>query len=400
MKKFFLFAVLASALLSGCGGSADGGNEGSSSSSEDFEEGNDYIEFKRVRLMDKVGFTEPQEAYSILLPKGWKHNADIVWKQPGDACAGTYRKLKASSKDGEYELQVLPDITYVWSDGSNYPLNGEEDGTTYCETRKPIDAEDYLREIFVDEIGNPQIVKVEENPHAVKLMKRHNADTENELRRYGAGNMNFKQSAVNARVKWKNGKEGLVTLGVTILENEVPNNYNGTSTMVYTTQVMQRTVFKYPAKKKEQASNQFAVIMSSFRSNPAWNKAVSGFWKEVRENKHTVHVGRIRMMDEQTRQMGERAIQRGNDRLREMDNEMRSWEQRQSSQDRMHTEFVKTIREVENFQDANGKYEMTSGYEHVWSRNDGNSFILSNNPNFDPSSVFQDQNWKPMKKVQ
>jgi len=65
----------------------------------------------------------------------------------------------------------------------------------------------------------------------------------------------------------------------------------------------------------------------------------------------------------------------------------------------MHTNFIKTIREVENYRDETSKYEMVSGYDHAWSRGDGTSFILSNNPNFDPSSVLQDQRWKEMKKV-
>ena len=45
------------------------------------------------------------------------------------------------------------------------------------------------------------------------------------------------------------------------------------------------------------------------------------------------------------------------------------------------------------------EYEMTAGYEHAWSRGDGTSFILSNDPNFNAASVFQDQHWKQMKKV-
>jgi hypothetical protein len=54
---------------------------------------------------------------------------------------------------------------------------------------------------------------------------------------------------------------------------------------------------------------------------------------------------------------------------------------------------------VENYRDETGKIEMSSGYSHAWSRSDGSSFIMSNNPNFDPSLVFQDQQWKEMKKV-
>ena len=105
------------------------------------------------------------------------------------------------------------------------------------------------------------------------------------------------------------------------------------------------------------------------------------------------------MMDEQTRRMGEAAIRKGNERLQNMDSEMRTWEASQQSQDRIHTNFIKTIREVENYQDETGKIELASGYGHAWSRGDGTSFILSDNPDFDPAFVLKDQNWKEMKKV-
>jgi hypothetical protein len=128
-------------------------------------------------------------------------------------------------------------------------------------------------------------------------------------------------------------------------------------------------------------------------------ETVNTFWKNIRQQKQVAHIGRLEIMDAQTRAIGNAAIAKGNERLRTMDNDMRSWEQQQSSQDRMHTNFIKTIREVENYRDETGKIEMTSAYNHAWSRSDGSSFIMSNDPNFDPSSVFKDQRWKEMKKV-
>ncbi|MGV8878129.1 MAG: hypothetical protein ACOH2A_03765 [Sphingobacteriaceae bacterium] len=53
---------------------------------------------------------------------------------------------------------------------------------------------------------------------------------------------------------------------------------------------------------------------------------------------------------------------------------------------------------MENYSDESGKVELSSGYNHAWSRSDGSSFILSDDPNFDPSAVSQDQQWKGMKR--
>jgi uncharacterized protein (DUF736 family) len=65
----------------------------------------------------------------------------------------------------------------------------------------------------------------------------------------------------------------------------------------------------------------------------------------------------------------------------------------------MHSQFIKTIREVEHYRDETGKVELGAGYQHAWSRNNGSSYILTDNPNFNPASVLQDQQWKEMKKV-
>jgi hypothetical protein len=370
--------------------------------SEKFVEGVDYLVYQRVRMLDKVGFTQPQEAYSMALPKGWSHEDEIIWNQPGTSCAGTFKRIKASSADNKYQFEMKPDLVYSWT--TNQQLlqwNLQNPGSSpYCTYKQPMDAAQYLKTVFgPEELGNPEILKVEPNPYVVEQMQQFNEQTMQELRQYGAGQMQFFQTAINADVRWPDGTAGIIVLGVNVLESIIPNTYTGTYDKSYTTQVSKRTVFRFPAADSAQAKSQFSVIMASFRSNPMWNDAVNKFWKEARQQSHRVHVGRIQMIDEETRRIGQAAIQKGNERLKSMDSDMRSWEASQSSQDRMHTNFIKTIREVENYQDATGKYEMSSFYNHAWSRGDGSTFLMTNNPNLDPAAVFRDQNWKEMKKV-
>ncbi len=370
-------------------------------SSQNFVEGSDYTVFNRVRMMDNTGFTAPVEAYSILLPKGWSKQGEVIWIMPGQSCAGTNAWLKASSADGQFSLQIFPNT--ILSFTTNQQLqqwNMANPGTSpYCRFAQPVGAEQYLRGAFVEEIGRPQILKVESNAAVVAEMQRMAEKGRAELMQYGASDMQVQPSAINAEVKWSDGSEGFVMVGAVVTELTIPNVYTGGYDKSYTTSITKKTVFKYPAGQKEKAAAQFAVIMAGIRSNDAYTTAINSFWKQVRQQSNRTHWEKIKLMDEQTRQMGEATIAKGNARLKEMDNQMRSWEARQSSGDRMHTEFIKTIREVENFRDETGKYEMTSGYNHAWSRGDGTSFVLSDNPNFNAASVFQDQNWKQMKKV-
>jgi hypothetical protein len=57
---------------------------------------------------------------------------------------------------------------------------------------------------------------------------------------------------------------------------------------------------------------------------------------------------------------------------------------------------VQTIREVETWKDPNGTVELSAGYNEAWSRPDG-TYILSNDPLFDPNVAFQ-ENWDRMQK--
>lgn len=365
-----------------------------------FKEGRDYIVMERVRVLDRTGFDQPAEAFSLLLPKGWTHQGEIIWRAPGSGCDGTNQRFRASSADGKFVLEILPAMLWNWSaDPQMNQFNQNMPQTPFCSYGQPMNAEQYLRNVFVGELRQPEITKVAANPMVVQEMQQSNDKGRQELMRYGASDVQFNQTAVNANLRWSDGSEGIVLCGVSIIETTIPNVYNGTYTKSWTSSAAQRIVFRYPAGEGQQASHLLSVIMGSMHTNPNWKNAVNQFWTSVREQKQRVHIGKIKMMDEQTRAMGEAAVKNGQARLNSMDMDLRSWEQRQQSQDRIHTNFIKAIREVETYRDETGRIELSSGYQHAWSRSDGSSFIMTNNPNFDPSSVFLDQRWKEMRKV-
>lgn len=365
-----------------------------------FTEGTDYLVFERVRIMDRQASTQPVEAYSILLPKAWKTEGEVFWTAAGQSCAGTNMGFKARSADGKYSLELLPYFSWSWSSNPQTMQFNQSLGTTpYCSFGQPLDAEQYLRNVFATELQNPVITEVKPNASVVEEMNKLNEKGRRELMRYGASQVNFRNTANVAKVKWNDGTEGLLMCGVGNIESVIPNVYNGTYDKSYTSTAAQRVVFRYPAGKSEEAEKMFTVIIGSFRTNPIWKDAVNGYWASVREQSNREHIGKIQIMDAQTAAIGKATIERGNQRLANMDSQLRNWEAKQSSQDRMHTNFIKTIREVENYRDETGKIELSAGYNHAWSRSDGSSYIMSNSPNFDPSSVFQDQRWQEMKKV-
>lgn len=364
-----------------------------------FEAGKDYTEFKRVKLMDRQGFAQPVEALSMLIPSGWNYEGDIIWTAPGQPCAGTNLFFSAQSPDATSRFDILPNFTWSWSPDPQLNAISQQYNTgQFCNVGEPIDARQFVEQVWAKELGNPEITDIKINPDAIATMGENDEKQRREMMRYGSAGIDFQHSAVTARVNWSDGRSGILFCKVTNAVNYIPNQYNGSIQASYISSTS-RVLYIFPKTEQDNAEQVMTVVVTGVRTNPAWKQASEDFWRDVREKNHVAHIGRIRMMDEQTRQIANQAIQKGNQRLADMDNQMRSWEARQSTNDRIHNDFIKTIRGVEHYQDATGTVELSSGYNHAWSRGDGTSFIMTNNPNFDPSSVFRDQSWTEMKKT-
>ena len=406
--------VFVAIVLASCAdaGSNPAAAQGGASSGKTFVEGKDYTIMERVRFMDNQGFERPAEAFSVLLPKGWKHEGGITWKDM-NACRGEMvtGRWSATSPDGAIEYVSLP--LHTWGSASdpmmqqNMMMQAQNGG---CEFGGPMPAEEYLRQVFGPrELQGATITEVKENGAARQEMDQQSQRTLDAIRQMG-GMPEVQNSAITARLKWADGTEGVAICSVSNIFNNMQDAYSGMMQQITTSVAAERSFVRYPAARKDEAERFLANVKSSFRTNPEWKRSIDDFFVRMRGQQDMMHRERMAAIDAQTRANTAAHKQRMNDiqaqgaantaahnqRMANMDNSMRSWESQQSSQDRMHTSFVQTIREVQTYQDGSGKVELSSGYDQAWSRGDG-TYILSNSPSFDPSSVFQDQNWQEMK---
>jgi hypothetical protein len=407
-----LCAVL---LLGRCTGSGGQGPAQAGPTTGTYKEGIDYIVLERVRFMDEQGFERPAEAFSVLLPKGWKHEGGIHWKGL-DACRGEMvtASWSASSPDGSIHFVSLPLST--WGSASD-PMMRQSMMTQAqnggCGYGGPLDAEHYLREVLVpQELHGASIIEVKENEAVRQEMDRQAQRQRTAMEQYG-GTVDIRNSAVSARLKWGDGTEGIAITSVMNGTTTMQNTYSGAMQQFTTSVATERSYMRYPAVRKEEAERVWASMESSYRTNPAWKQAIDGYMADMGGRQDMIHRQRLAAIDARTRTNTAAHQQRMADiqawgaantaahgqRMTDMDDRMRSWENQQASLDRQHTDFVQTIREVETWKDASGSpVEMSAGYEQAWSHGDGD-YILSNKPGFDPSSVFQDQNWTEMQRA-
>jgi len=419
---YLLVALLASCRESGTPpGVAPGIAPGVAPAAKKFVEGKDYVVLERVRFMDEQGFESPAEAFSVLLPKGWKHEGGVSWKGMqecrGEMVSATW---SASSPDDAIRFVSLPLRTWgSASDPAMQQMMTAQAASGGCETGGVMSAEQYLRKIFGPrELQGASIVEVKANDAATREMDQHSQKTKAEIAKYG-GRAEIKNSAVVARLQWSDGSEGIALISVANVINSLGSGNRFTSSMA-----TERSFIRFPAARKDEAERFLTTVKSSVRTNPEWKRSVDGFFVRLRENQDAQHRQRMAAIDQQTRANTAAHNQRMNNiqaqgaantaahnqRMNNMDTQMQSWKSQQSSQDaqlrswesqqsaddRMHKRFVQTIREVETYQDSSGTVELSSGYDQAWSRGDG-TYILSNSPGFDPSSALQDQNWKEMK---
>lgn len=377
-------------------------------------EGRDYTVLERVRFMDNTGFQQPAEAFSALIPKGWKHEGGVVWKSLQE-CRGDMvgAQVKITSPDGAIRFESIP--SHTWQSASDpmmMQMLQAQAAQGGCDVSGPMSAEEYLRQHFLaNELRATSVVEVKQNPEAEKELEARSEEIRANAQRNG-GQANVRVSAITAQVKWNDGTEGIVLLSVRNVITSMQNQYTGAWQQMTMSSASERSWVRFPPARREEAERFLTDLKSSIRTNPAWKQAVDGYFTELGRQQDRVHHERMAAIDQQTRNMtaahnqrmadiqaqGAANTARHNDRMASMDNAMRSWEQQQASQDRQHSRFVQSIREVEAYRDGTGTVELSSGYDQAWSRGDG-TYILSNKPGFDPGSVFQDQNWQQMQLV-
>ena len=140
---------------------------------------------------------------------------------------------------------------------------------------------------------------------------------------------------------------------------------------------------KCPAGKEEEARKLLSAVLASFRMNPQWQAGVQRMFNNVAAVELQEGAKRAAMQREAANYSA--------------DLQQRTWEEGQASQDRIAEGWSQTLRGVETWKDpSGGSIELNSGYNEAWSRPDG-SYILSNDPLFDPNVALQ-EDWKKLEK--
>lgn len=350
--------------------------------------GKDYFVLRRFRVEDKQGFYQPLEAFSFLLPEDWKLSGGIQWNS-GSKCLPemVQASLQALSPNGDFEIMLLPVTQFDWSDDPVY-LDAMQKGFNLhsCHISAPLDAAGYISGMLAPTL-QAQVSTASTINALQPQMDAGAAQMTNAARSAGNNAYTHQGSAAEAVLQFRDGREGLAfcTLMQTIVS--IGGTQGGMSNN-WQCYVSMRVVIKYAAGNQAKARNIMSVFFSSARINPAWASALQQYFAAVTRNAQDETWKQVQMSRQAQQEIS--------------DNITRNWERNNTASGNSsdyNTQFGQYLRGVDSWTDANGNnIELSTGYSNAWSGKDG-SYILSNDPSFDPNVSLSDtQGWERMKR--
>lgn len=391
MLRIALPTLLSMAILS-CGNTApptpsEGEATEQRPSGGKWQEGKDYFVLQRVRLVDAHGFGRPVEAASFLLPKGWKMEGGVQWLV-GHPCMNEAVAVRwtGTSPDGRIRLDGFPVRSWQWNDDpmmlQAMQANQQGYGRT-CDVMPAYDAAAFVQQQCQQELGNPTIISMERADALARGMEEQARSNSAAMQQAGVANVSFRPTAVKARLRWSDGTEGTFLCSVEQTVFHMQNFMSGGTSGSYQCRSNFRLLARYPAGRQEEAERIMGTAISSVRTNRAWQQAVGQVFSNVARVERAEVAKQAGLWRETNAYISD--LQR------------RTWEEGQASRDRINTEWGQVVRGVDEWKDPyGGSVELSAGYNEAWSHANG-TYILSNDPNFDPSVVFQ-EDWRRMGK--
>lgn len=339
------------------------------------------LEVRLVEIVDPNGFERPMPAARALVPAGWKPEGGVRWNQgmPGCADPATFA-WSAASPDGLSRIELFP--TELWQastfGGSQCQYAPFQDVrsylTAYVQRRYPgAQPVDYRsREDFLD-LQQPWLDMKLQMVNAAGLGMRAWAD---------AGELTYTHRENGVEI------DGVVSASATFYSTSTPNPLGG-YLMSLTAQTT--STFGARAPKGQFDLKTMEAIRKSVKPDAEWAQKyfeflnrLGGIQTQGVKDRAAIIVAGGAALTASTiaanKAAGERAVKNS------YADPMPAWRDQQNSEDRMQRERIEGVRGVETYDDPvyGGTVQLDATYDHAWRVNNADSYILTNDPNFNP----------------
>ncbi len=327
-----------------------------------------------AEVVDTQGFGKPLVALTMMVPAGWQTDGAVEWRQTLGCGKPVQRRLTARAPDGSAELALLPGEAWgVTSAGAHSPG---------CTMARFDTAQAYLQAWVQRHRPGARWLDYRPRPDRSQAGQRMDMP--------GGGAMRSWFETGQALIGYRQGgREMRETLAVSVsfTQSTLPGLVGMPAMHMLFGE--SHGVLAWRAPEGQLDFRQFDALWLTLRSGPEWLQRLNqGLNQMARENAATqMEIGRIQAQTSRETlaaqaRRGQMLAQNRADIADIHDNTQR---QRDATNDRMHTQTVKTLREVEHYREpGGGTVELPSHYRQAWKLRDG-SYVLTDDADFRPS---------------
>ena len=317
------------------------------------------MRFDRGVIVDSSGFEQPMGAATMFIPYGWKTQGGIQWGQQFMCTNGFATNWVATSPDGSRSLGFLPNVKWESNNYGGQPTPG-------CSIASITSTRQYVESIAKEWKQGARIIDYRDRPDIVQEIGQ--APTQQPT---PAGDMQIWWEAGEALVAFtENGRDMRGSITAAVGWTRTRSNY-GMGDMINLIG-MSSPAYAVTAPNGQLNLGFYEALRKTFTMNPVWEKQIA---------QHVQKMNKIAIDGAIQRSKIQRDTNEYISNLRQ-----ETWEAQQKSSDTRAREFGEMLRGVETYNDADapgGTVELSHMYNDAWKLNDG-SYVLSNDPNFDP----------------
>jgi hypothetical protein len=337
------------------------------------------VRYKTASYIDNEGIGT--KAFSLLIPSDWQFEGTVVWNLDNTLMpASAY--IRTWSPSGNEEFDVFPNQAFYWTDN---PLVQQTNppGSTYfgAMVSAPLGPIEALKQVvlptFRSNVENVNVVSEQLLPSMDQLFKTGTDP---------ASGISYSVNSGKIRVEY--------SLNGVAMEDEmycVIQSINIPLQSIYGTTTSSNWYMSYLASFRaekgqlDSESKVFQTIAYSCSIDKNWLNKYNQLVAYLIQNQ----IKQIQSAGQLSNILAQTSDQISQENLQD-------WEQRQSVNDRLTTDFCNQILEIQPYSNPidGTTVDLPSGYNNAWVNGNG-EYILADNPNFNPN-IESNSNWQPM----
>lgn len=344
-----------------------------------------------VEIMDRNGFDKPLVALRGLVPEGWRTQGGVAWgrSQPGCGDPAVF-DWAAISPDGQSRYELPP--TEMWNASNSMQLP--------CQYAEFQDVRSYLTAWVQRRYPGARVTGYRPRRDFLDAQQPW---LDQKLAMTNSSGLGMKAWADAGELTYTAGSggreiEGVVQASAEFYVSSAWNPMGGPSLM--TLSAATTSAFAAQAPKGQLDMQQVEAVRKSLKADADWatrmmdfRNRMAGIQTQAVKDRAAIIVAGGAAMTAQTIAANNAAGARAREAIRNnyadaYDATVAAGAAASASSDRMQRERIEGIRGVETYVDPvyGGTVQLDATYDHAWRVTNSDSYILTNDPNFNPGA--------------